>query len=372
MLRRLLLLTALLSSPAALAYPQYIARGHAQCASCHISPSGGGMASEFGYSANETIFTDLVPIEGLKKARAAASKENPDGEHFKVNGGADIRMLLLNAPADVGADPSLIPIPMLAEGQLLVGYKRWLLYATAAPKMRSTDTDNFTAISREHWVGVDLDDGTNTLRAGRLVAPFGLRMPDHTLHTREELMFDKYDQTYGVQWDRVSGDWATHAMAFAGDFLMEPARLREWGASGTVERVFLGEKLAVGASALFGTNAAYSRPAASLFVRARPLGTLYALGELAGQRLLFKSGGAQQSAAGLLRVGWLAAGVADLFAELSTRSIQGAPALGQQRLQLGLNIMPIPWMEVTPSLVLERTQGTGQLLSPQLQMHLFY
>ena len=63
-----------------------------------------------------------------------------------------------------------------------------------------------TAISREHWLQLRLDESSG-LRAGRLVLPYGLRIPDHTQYTRTDLGFDKWHGAYGLEYDVYSESW---------------------------------------------------------------------------------------------------------------------------------------------------------------------
>ena len=60
-----------------------------------------------------------------------------------------------------------------------------------------------------------------------MTQPFGIRHADHTVYTRRDLDFDKYDQTYGVQVDWNTEDWSVAAMGFAGNYLVGDPKVQE-------------------------------------------------------------------------------------------------------------------------------------------------
>jgi hypothetical protein len=111
-------------------------------------------------------------------------------------------------------------------------------------------TDN--VVSREHWLGAELDDeGAWLLRAGRITLPFGLRMIEHNLWARSLSRTDiDATQQYGVALsfgrDRLRGE----LMGIAGNFQVRPDDFRERGYSLYVEYAPL-TTLAVGLSSLF-------------------------------------------------------------------------------------------------------------------------
>jgi hypothetical protein len=107
-------------------------------------------------------------------------------------------------------------------------------------------------VSREHWLGVELDDeGTYLLRAGRITLPYGIRMIEHNLWARSLTRTDiDATQQYGVALsfgrDKLRGE----LMGIAGNFQVRPDAFRERGYSVYVEYAPL-TSLAVGLSSLF-------------------------------------------------------------------------------------------------------------------------
>jgi hypothetical protein len=111
-------------------------------------------------------------------------------------------------------------------------------------------TDNL--ISREHWVGVELDEeGAFLLRAGRMALPFGIRMVEHTLWARSLTRTDlDASQQYGLSLyfsrDQLRGE----VMAIAGNLQLHPDDFRERGYSAYVE-FSPTSTVAIGGSSLF-------------------------------------------------------------------------------------------------------------------------
>jgi hypothetical protein len=115
-----------------------------------------------------------------------------------------------------------------------------------------TDSPTGNLISREHWMGLELDDeGAFLLRAGRMALPFGIRMIEHTLWARSLTRTDlDATQQYGVSLyfsrDQLRGE----IMGIAGNFEIHPDDFRERGYSGYIEYSPM-NTLAVGGSSLF-------------------------------------------------------------------------------------------------------------------------
>jgi hypothetical protein len=368
----------LLGAVEAQAYPQYIALGEAKCSGCHISPTGGGMPSSMGLSTIEAIFPDLVRVEWLKSLRAKAAKSELTGRDengaadFQLNVGVDTRSLFLQAQTDLSGFNQWVYIPMLLEAGTAMALGPWQFYGTLTPRRRTTADYRYTAFSREHWVGFALND-THLLRAGRMVLPFGLRHPDHTLYTREDFRFNKWDQSYALSWDVDTDGWELHVAGFVGD-LFVPTALQERGGAVSSTWTLLEDRLSLGVSALLGRSSNVWRPALSGFFRVRPLGRTYVVGELSGQwpRYDVVAPTVQWESAAFLRVGWFIHESTDLYVELAGRLRQAAPELTKRRLQVGINTHVLPWVELAPSLLLEDAGGTGLQTSFLGQLHVFY
>jgi hypothetical protein len=98
-----------------------------------------------------------------------------------------------------------------------------------------TSAPDMNIVSREHWVGYDLNDRM-LVRAGRMPLPFGLRVEEHTLLARQATQADINDtQQVGAAWAYNGKGMRTEVMGIAGNFQLSPDDYRERGGTGFAE-----------------------------------------------------------------------------------------------------------------------------------------
>jgi hypothetical protein len=208
---------------------------------------------------------------------------------------------------------------MLAELGAVAAYGPTLVYATVTPRRSGPDRRPDSVFSREHWLMVRFSDAMS-LRAGRMVLPFGLRLPDHTQYVREDFGFDKWDQSYAVEFDSASEQWMFSAAAFGGDLWLDPVPVQERGAVASLA-FNVPSRASFGASVLGSTSEAKRSVARSVFARWMPFNAVYLLGEAVGQRFWStETDAAQNTVAGYLRPGWFVIKSLDLYFELGARA----------------------------------------------------
>jgi hypothetical protein len=249
-----------LAASSAQAYPWMIRHGYTTCGTCHTDPSGGaGVLTAYGRAQSDLLL----------RMRYGESSES--GEADRTNGflwgvaqlpdevrlGGDFREGFLSNQVE-GAALQQQLITMRADLTADIKIKRFraagnIGYAPEGDLPASlTRSPNDNIISREHWVGVELDDdGAWLLRGGRMALPFGIRMIEHTLWTRAFTRTDfdatqQYGATLSFAKDKLRGE----AMAIAGNFQISPDEFRERGYSAYVEYAPI-TTLAVGVSSLF-------------------------------------------------------------------------------------------------------------------------
>ncbi len=253
-------LVALVYSPAASAYPWMIRHEYTGCTPCHTDPSGGaGTLTEYGRAQSDLLL------------RMHYGDESGDGEAAKTAGflwglvtppeqlrlGADFREAYFsNQLEGEPIQQEFITMRADATGDVKIGWFRAAANLGFAPEgdlaasLTTNASDNL--ISREHWVGVELDeDGPWLLRAGRIAVPFGVRMIEHTLWARALTQTDiDATQEYGASLyfarDRLRGE----VMGIAGNYEINPDAFRQRGYSTYVEYAPM-NTLALGASSLF-------------------------------------------------------------------------------------------------------------------------
>jgi hypothetical protein len=234
---------ALLVTSSAQAYPWMIRHGYTGCTPCHTDPSGGaGALTDYGRAQSDLLlrsrygntseeadptsgfaFGLIKTNEGLRAGadfREAFYSLKPDGvaatQQFitmRADAFADVKLSHFRAMGSIGYAP---------QGALAASL-------TAAP------SENL--ISREHWLGWEIDDeGSWLVRAGRIARPFGIRSIEHNLWVRSLTRTDFNDtQEYGASLAFNVDKFRGEVMGILGNFQVHPDDYRERGYSAFAE-----------------------------------------------------------------------------------------------------------------------------------------
>jgi hypothetical protein len=258
MLARALLLFALATFWAvpASAYSWMIRHGYGACATCHVDPSGSGILTEYGRVMGELFLRTRYRGEPEDPGAMAqflwGMAKLPEG----VALGGDLRLLAMRRKLEA-AEVERKFIYMQADLEAAVTFDQFILSGTVGyadeGALGAAITRDTAAnwVSRQHWVGAYLDEGSVwLLRAGRLNLPFGLRIHEHTMWVRSLTRTNINDeQQYGVALAGSLGPMRGELMAIAGNLQLRPDDFRERGYSAYLEAA-LDDRLAVGASSL--------------------------------------------------------------------------------------------------------------------------
>jgi len=242
------------------AYPWMIRYGYTACAPCHTDPSGGaGALTAYGRAQSDLLLRmhyGQTSEEG-EADRSAGLLWGLVSPPDELRLGGDLREAFFsNQVANAPLQQQLMTMNADAYGDVKIGHFRATGSLGFAPQgdLAASLTTNTTnnLISREHWLGVELDDdGAWLLRGGRIALPFGVRMIEHTLWARSFTRTDlDATQQYGASLyfskDKLRGE----VMGIAGNFEVSPDYFRERGYSAYVEYAPV-NNLAIGASSLF-------------------------------------------------------------------------------------------------------------------------
>ncbi len=374
-LGRLGLVAALSLGATAQAYPQYIGKGYATCGACHYNPTGGGLVTAYGFGASSATFPGEVSVPALEKLADLLGKHEVSGRDddgkptFHLALGLDVRLLEVPVVQVQQAKETPTTIPMLMEAGGAAGFGSLLVYGTVTARRSGLTQGVDMAFSREHWAAWRFDDSVS-LKVGRVVLPYGLRLPDHTQYVREELGFGKWDQAYALELDKVTDDWMLSLALSAGDLALSSG-LQERGGAATFT-VLPAAWLSAGASVLGGVTEKGSRAAAGLNLRVQFPHKLYAMGEADAQVRGLFGAAALKEGVGYLRLGWFALESLDLFGELGGRRVLDHWNLTKLRYGGGLDWHVLPWVELSGQYLLEEDVEAGPRGAWLAQVHVFY
>ena len=168
--------------------PLYAARQGLQCQSCHFDPNGGGPRNDFGFAFAKNRHT-------LEPDTSAAWKDldltNRVGDRMPVYFGVNQRfMLIANAASKSDSLDRLGFFNM--ENALYVVFQPHSRLAL----VYSRDGFNDGATTQDAFGILNGLPGGMYLKAGRFRTPFGLRMDDHTVATRNAFLDFESGQTF--------------------------------------------------------------------------------------------------------------------------------------------------------------------------------
>ena len=201
------------------AYPHFqLSSDVAMCQSCHVSPAGGGILTDFGRDQSEDPLSGGGNggfLHGLVRLPAW------------IRVGGDVRAAgLVNAPGRSDG-VELLAFPMQADLSARVGTE--LISGVATVGLRGTarrppvqggsvaQGAQLPVISREHYAVLRPANTPLYARAGRFFPPYGLRLADHTTYVRRHLGFDLEEEPYGLSAGAVAEEWEAHATGYVKD-----------------------------------------------------------------------------------------------------------------------------------------------------------
>jgi hypothetical protein len=192
---RLLVLLLLVAQPA-LAFPEMVRKGYQSCVTCHVSPSGGGVLTDYG----REIFKDVLSTWSRENEHQLLHGLVNQPEFLKIGG--DIRRVqsYVNTPASKTGRWFL----MQANVEAALVVDRYTLAASADYDIQNPDVrgdDKWTSL--KHYLMVQVNDYVS-LRAGKFQKNFGLGIPDHTTQIRRGIGFDEGSETYNAELNYIA------------------------------------------------------------------------------------------------------------------------------------------------------------------------
>lgn len=313
-----LLLT--LAAPSAFAFPDNVRHGYASCSSCHVSPSGGGVLTEYGRKSSED-FLATWSREGENGAFWGAAELPPN-----IAVGADARYISYKRDLDSVKTERRIVMQVEGEVAIRFGERLWVDFSRGDYNKREQTQRAYALFNASENLYV---------RAGKFFAPFGIYEPDHTVITRRQLGFDQGAETFNMEAGLLSEAGEVSVTAITGDFhtgdeSIDP--VSDAGGYAMRAALYPGGNSQAGLSFLSTGSEVMDRAAAGAFVMTGLGDRAWYLGELDIEQKSFAPGTAGQSRAIVShhKLGW-----------------EGLPALGEAGHVRGLNLFAT-WDSLVP------------------------
>ena len=220
------------------AYPQYQLSKEQTCASCHVSPAGGGLLGDNGeltaedeaqWGGDPTFLHGAVELPAWLRL------------------GGDIR--LAGGASDHGAGFAGAFFPMQTEVYGAAESGALSAYVTAGLIVKE---ETPWPVSREHWVMWRPEAEGVYLRAGRFLPGVGLRQAEHVFYTRRYGGAPLWGEAYGVNAGYVTAGLEAHATAFVADPLVDGVERGSGGALYLEKRI--GADKAIGVEERFAIS----------------------------------------------------------------------------------------------------------------------
>lgn len=170
----------------AVAFPSTIRKNYPSCASCHVSPSGGGVLTGYGRGSGDEFLPSWAR-EGEGASLYGATAANPT-----LALGGDVRWVKVERRDVRSYTKSEFLMQADAEPALTIGK---LTLAGQGGKYASGTRQEFQ--SRRHYALIR--NGNFTVRAGRFTPNYGLNLANHTALIRDLLGFGQGTETYNLE-----------------------------------------------------------------------------------------------------------------------------------------------------------------------------
>lgn len=243
----LFLLSWFSGSSELVAFPEMVRHGYGNCSSCHISPAGGGILTNYGRElGKEVLSTWSGENEHLPFYKPVALPE-------PLRIGGDIRTIqtYVDTPAVRQGKYFL----MQADLELAWATESYTVAASIGRDMGSPNTgsdDKWS--SRRHYLLLPLKpigDGFS-VRLGRFYKNYGLMIPDHTSEIRRGIGWDQNSETYNAEFNYQTEEYSLSVTAVGGRPDDEDV-VSDKGAAFSASRLF-NSKYKVGLSYFYGNS----------------------------------------------------------------------------------------------------------------------
>ncbi|MGE0763433.1 MAG: hypothetical protein AB7N80_09145 [Bdellovibrionales bacterium] len=180
-----------LSSLNAFAFVENVTHGYQSCRACHLSPSGGGVLTEYGRSLSRELMSTWGP-EGIEGAGFGLI---PEGENFRIGG--DVRSVQTYINNDQKEESRYFRMQQNVELALRAG-KTWFIGTFGTQEGPKSVPERGEFLSERHYLLYDAAENL-TVRIGKFRLNHGINDPNHTRVTKAGLSFGALSETYNLE-----------------------------------------------------------------------------------------------------------------------------------------------------------------------------
>lgn len=195
-MKAILFFSFFFSAKAVLAFPQMIRHGYTNCMTCHTSPRGGGLMTDYGRALSGEVLSTWS-YEGEQNWHYGALKKAPNW--LKIGG--DFRSAQVHSKTDQATIGRFIEM----QEQIEVAAK---LKDTLINITYSSDTlkESKPWYISQFYILSQLTDKLN-IRLGRFIPRFGINTPEHIFSTRGPLGFGYQSERDTAEITFVENKW---------------------------------------------------------------------------------------------------------------------------------------------------------------------
>lgn len=203
-----LFLAGFFMTPKAAAFPEMVRKGYPNCVSCHVSPAGGGVLTEYGREISKDVL-----------ATWSSEKEN------QFLHGAVKLPEILKVGGDIRRIQTYVNTPQFETGKwfLMQGNLEAAVVTSRVTVDASLDYDignpdsssDDKWVSRRHYVLGQISDEAS-IRVGKFLKNYGLGVADHTVQIRRGIGWDEGSETYNAEFNYIAETYAVTATYVGG------------------------------------------------------------------------------------------------------------------------------------------------------------
>jgi len=196
----LALLLACVSIEKLLAFPEMVRHGYTSCTSCHVSPNGGGVLTQYGRSLSR----ELMSTWGQAGEEGVLYGAIPTSERFVVGG--DFRFLQVYRDTETKRTARFFPMQMAVEAVAYPTAKVGINGMLAYERKTESEGKGGKITSPQHYL-IYTPSSSLILRFGKFQRPFGINTPEHHLASRARMGIGPGTERYQLEATQIEDNY---------------------------------------------------------------------------------------------------------------------------------------------------------------------